>query len=80
MAPSDRKPQAAAQAGPECTRGAAVGALNGLVLAAVAGATPATGLLATVVAGAVGALIGLLLWSSSVEVADEHVPPPDDDR
>lgn len=80
MAPSNRKSGATAQAGTECSRGAAVGALNGLILAAIAGATPATGLLATLAAGAVGALIGLLLYSSSVEVAEERVLPPRDDR
>lgn len=80
MAPSDRKGEAAVRAGPECTRGAVVGALNGLILAAIAGATPAAGLLATLAAAAVGALIGLLLWSSSVEVAEERILPPGDDR
>ncbi len=79
MGPSKRKPPTAARAGAECSRGAVIGAANGLVMAAIVGATPPFVALAAAAAAAVGALIALLIWSASPAVEDDRIVPPRDD-
>lgn len=75
-----QKPSPPSQAASECRRGAAIGAANGLILAMIGDLTLPVQLLAAVGAGGVGALIGLLLWSSSGSLAEDPVLPPRDDR
>jgi hypothetical protein len=76
----NRKTPAPLQAGTECCRGAIIGAANGTVLSVLGGAGVPVTLLAAAAASAVGALIGLLIWSASAAVPEEPVLPPRDDR
>jgi hypothetical protein len=62
--------------GKECGRGVAMGGASGLLLAAIAGASPAVALLAVLGGCAAGALIGVLLWSGSDAAPEDRVPPP----
>ena len=76
----NRKPAPSVRAGTECRRGATIGAANGLILAAIGGAAPHIALAAAAGAGVVGALIALLVWSGSADVAEDPVLPPRDNR
>lgn len=64
--------------GRECGCSVAIGGANGLFWATLAGASPALALAAALGGGAVGALIGLLLWSGSDTLPEDRVPPPED--
>ncbi|MGE5468543.1 MAG: hypothetical protein ACM3Y9_14050 [Ignavibacteria bacterium] len=75
-----RKPAPPAPVGTECSRGAAIGAANGIILALLGGATPAVTVMAAAGASAVGALIALLLWSASAAAPEDRVLPPRDKR
>lgn len=78
MGAAKREPPTSARAGTECRRGAMIGAANGLVMAAIVGATPPVAALAAASAAAVGALIALLIWSASSAVEEDRIEPPRD--
>lgn len=64
----------------ECGRGAVLGAVSGLMMAAVGGATVPVCFLAAGGTSAVGALIALLVWSASGDAPEDPVLPPREDR
>lgn len=75
----NRKPSGRTPIGVECSRGAAIGAANGALLAVFAGAALPVVVIASAGASAVGALIALLVWSGSSEAPEDPVLPPSND-
>lgn len=74
------KPPTSTRAGSECCRGVIIGMANGVILALIGGAAAPTVMLSAVGAGAVGALIALLVWSGSGGAPEEPVLPPRNER
>lgn len=66
-------------AGSECGRGAVLGAVSGLTMAGIGGATIPICVLVAGCASALGALIALLVWSASCDVPEDPVLPPRED-
>lgn len=60
----------------EMRRSAVIGMVACLILAGLAGGSPTAFVAAVIWGSSIGALIGLLLWSSSADAPETPVSPP----